>query len=89
MEEIKEEKGKKQSPSDIEVSKDSIFVFNKLSIRRRYPVNFVLMGILGDLCLSRINNEIFEYTETEQVKPLNKVFMCDTLPGPKATHSNT
>jgi hypothetical protein len=83
MAEIKEKKGEIKPPSDIKVSKDSFFVFDKLSIRRRYPVNFVLMGVLGDLCLSRINNEIFEYTETEQVKPLNKVFMCDTLPGPR------
>lgn len=80
MTEIKEEKGKKQPlPEDSNPGND-FFVFDKLSIRRSYRINFVLMGVLGDLCLTRINNEIFKYATTIQVTPLNRVFMCDTLP---------
>jgi len=73
---------KKQSASESESAGNGFFVFDKLSLRRLYPVNFVLMGVLGDLCLTRVNNEIFDYADNEQLKPLNQVFMCDVLPGP-------
>lgn len=81
MTEIKEEKGKKQDAPDSEGEGrgNDFFVFDILSIRRSYPINFVLMGVLGDLCLTRINNEIFEYVTTDQVTPLSRVFMCDIL----------
>jgi len=59
MTEIKEGNDKKQAAPDGEGTGDDFFVFDELSIRRRYPINFVLMGVLGDLCLTRINNEIF------------------------------
>lgn len=63
-------------------NRSDFFVFDKLRLRRLYPVNFLLMGVLGDLCLTRVNNDIFDYADTEQLKPLNQVFMCDVLPGP-------
>jgi hypothetical protein len=81
MTKSKEEKDEKKP---FNYAGDNFFVFPKLERRRLYPVNFVLMGVLGDLCLTRVNNEIFDYKANEQLKPLDQVFMCDVLPGPES-----
>ena len=38
MEEIKEEKGKKQPPSNVKVSKDSFFVFDKMGYNNQTSI---------------------------------------------------
>lgn len=84
MTENKEKRDEKKPLPDDGCAGNKFFVFEKLSIRRSYPINFVLMGVLGDLCLTKINNEIFEYVTTNQFTPLNRVFMCDILPKSEA-----
>ncbi len=35
--------------------------------------------MLGDLCLTRVNGEVFSYERKDQYTPFDRVFMCDVL----------
>ena len=43
------------------------------------PITYVQLGVLGDLCLSRVNQEIFDYHQAQTDTPIRTVFLCDTF----------
>ncbi len=55
----------------------TLFVHKQLETKRPIPVNYVQLGVLGDLCLTRVNREIFDYHVAHTEIPFGKVFMCD------------
>ena len=57
----------------------SLFVREPSDERPEYPVKFALLGALGDLALSRINHQVYEYTSTIHPKSLREVYFCDTV----------
>ena len=57
----------------------SLFVREPSDERPEYPVKFALLGALGDLALSRINHQVYEYTSTSHPKSLREVYFCDTV----------
>ena len=56
-----------------------LFTRNLLGSEIVGSVNYVQVGVLGDLCLSRVNKEIFEYNEGKKDHPFGKIFMCDLV----------
>ncbi len=43
------------------------------------PITYVQLGVLGDLCLSRVNQEIYDYHKAQTDTPIRTVFLCDTF----------
>ncbi len=64
---------------------ESVKMFTRKDVAsgRSHPVVYAQFGVLGELCLSRLNDEIHSYYRTTQDNPLGLVLMCDreTAPG--------
>ena len=58
----------------------SLFVREPSGERPEYPVKFALFGAFGDLALSRINKQLYEYISTIHPKSLLEVYLCDIIP---------
>ncbi|MED5419805.1 MAG: hypothetical protein VYA27_13940, partial [Verrucomicrobiota bacterium] len=58
----------------------SLFVREPSDERPEYPIKFALFGAFGDLALSRINKQVYEYTTRTHPKSLLEVYLCDTVP---------
>ncbi len=57
----------------------SLFVREPSGERPEYPVKFALFGAFGDLALSRINRQLYEYISTIHPKSLLEVYLCDII----------
>ncbi len=58
----------------------SLFVREPSDERPEYPIKLALFGAFGDLSLSRINKQVYEYTTRTHPKSLLEVYLCDTIP---------
>ena len=65
-----------------EVKDKRLFVHKEIKRRRHFPVIYVQLGVLGDLCLTRINKEIFDYSRKASATPFHEIYLCDIVDSP-------